>query len=265
MNNLFRTVKVELKANFTIGRIAGLFIVFLIPLLMPLIRGDVNIHGDTSSDALENATWNMLGSVLSQGVIYALLLRIILLVRSNSTLDKNRALFLTMDKKQVVFGKILADTLLFMTSIILISVFGPLLIVYKNNGALSDGLVSQIALYSVGIFMLYVFISIGVMFIISRYKGKTKWMLFSTFLLLTATTYVAMSIVVGVIDDSRPLFINNELILSFVPFLNITYISLVLYGYASLWTVAPLIVEVLIFAILIWRPLSTSVKEYLCG
>ena len=116
----------------------------------------------------------MLGEVISQGVIYTLGLRITLLLRDNSTLDKNRALFLTMDKKQVVFGKVLADALLFFSSIILILIVGPLVVVYKNGGVLSDGVISQMVVFGFSMLVFYSFISVGLRYIVSAMKGKKK-------------------------------------------------------------------------------------------
>ena len=261
MNNLFRTTMIEIKANFTWSRMAGIAIILIISLIRPLASSDIT----PGPKGIEDATWGMLGAFVSQGVIYSLSLRIILLLKDNSTLDKNRALFLNMDKKQVVFGKVIADALLLFMSIVLVLIIGPIVVIYKNHGTLSNGVYGQLILFAFSMLFLYLLISVGLRYIVSTFKGRRKWVLFSIFITLTAMTYLALSIVTGLVDPVRDVFVDNKMIFMFIPFMNIGYTSLVLYGLVPMWTIVPLIIEILIFMIIIWKPLSTSVKEYLCG
>ena len=260
MKNLLRVVKIEIKSNFTVARIAGPLIIILISLITPLTIGKIDGHGN-----IGEATKKMLGEIIAQGVIYSLGLRVSLMLKDGSTLDKNRALFLSMNKRQVVFGKVFADVLLFVATVGAIAIIGPLLIVYKNGGVLSSGIISQIVIFIIAMTCFYAFISVGSRFIVSAIRGKIKWAVFSLFMIATVLAYLVLAIVVPGVGKVKHFYIDNKLYFSFVPFTNIGYLSMVLYGTAPLWTAVPLIVESAIFIVAIWWPLSTSVKEYLCG
>lgn len=261
MNRLFRITLSEIRSSFTLPRIFGLLIAAIVPLITPIAVGNVSTDG-----GLQNNTMHMLGRVFSEGVMYALGIRIALLLNDKSTLDKNRASYLSFSKGQVLFAKVFADAALFFISIVFLTVAGPMVVILKNHGEVASSFYGHATIFALGMLFFYVMVSIGMRYISASIKnGSKKGIILGVFMTVTIGVYVTMSILVGVVDSVGNFYTKHVTIMAIVPLVNITSPIRVLYGQDAMWTVVPLIVQSLVVVGVLWKPLSTNLKEYLCG
>lgn len=216
-------------------------------------------------------TWNIIGRLFSEGIIYSLGFRMFLVLRDKSTLDKNRASYLKYSSGKVLFAKTLADSLQFLISLLLISVIGVAIVINYNKGVVVDGFYQHAALYVFAMFMFYIFITVIMRLIQYTISDKVIRVISLTlFVILTIGTYLVMSIVTGVVMVDGRLVVKNyivdhQTIFAFIPFVNIVLMPLLLYDAVDMWTLVPIITYSLIVVIMVWWKLSRTTKEFLCA
>lgn len=273
MNKLRTIFRAEFITQLTPPKIMSMILTAILPLVVVTFTSSVNQVGKDP----EIETWSQVGRLVSDAVMYTIIFRLISVLRDGTTLDKNRVAYLTHSKGKVLFSKIMADAIQFIGTIIFVVTVGLLIIIYKNNGVLVSAFYQQIAVFIGSMFVFYILIVIGLRTI--QYLIENK-MIRNTALVIwftiTIVNYIMMAIIAGVVTKHvvgdpalhypvQEWISDNVKWLMFVPFLNVMTISSALYGAVDLWATLPLVAYTLIFAIAIWKKLSTKAKEFLCA
>ncbi len=262
--NLYIVMISELKSKLNAVSLVMMFMSWFISMLPIFLIGEfsVNAKGPIS---IENQTWSQIARAYSTVVMWATGLSLFSILRDNSTLDKNRLTYLRYNKSSVLLGKIFADTVVFFATIMFVVILAPIFLVNLNHGKLIDGAISKITLYVIGFLFFYILIVMGMRFIDSKNKKKlNKGLFMSLWLLFTVVAFIASSILIGIkFNDYKDWFIDHKILVSFIPILNITTPFLILYDLLPLWSAVPLITYSVIGIIVFWKPLSSSLKEYL--
>ncbi|NQZ66150.1 MAG: hypothetical protein HRT99_02980 [Mycoplasmatales bacterium] len=261
---MWTITKSEIKTQFNVSAFVMMFAALLISMLPILIEGKLE---DGPGLDIQQQTWGQIARAYSTVVMWAIGLRLFSILRDKSTLDKNRVAYLTNHKSAVLFGKVVADALIFLVTILLVVISAPILLVYYNKGELIDGATSKIIIYVIGFLAFYMVIAMGMRLIDSKIRGKVKkGITMAIWLLFTAVAYIIASIVVGIkFEEYQSWFREFETIIAFIPILNITTPFLVLYDLTPLWSILPLVGYAVIGISIFWVPLSTSLKEYLAA
>ncbi|TCG11665.1 hypothetical protein C4B25_00960 [Mycoplasma todarodis] len=207
-----------------------------------------------------------LAQVFSTAILYALGWGIFSALKDKNMIDKNRVMYMNFSKHSVLFWKILAETAMFIFIVIVADGLGMLLVSTIGKGEISHDLIKQLSIQLIAITIFYFFIQIGMRLIVSKIQSKSiKGIVLAIWLLSTAFLYIVLSIVFGVKPETTKIIIDNKYLFAFLPIANIVVLPLVLYGTLPLWTVVPFIIYSIIPIIIVWKGLTSSVKNYLCS
>ena len=142
--------------------------------------------------------------------------------------------------------------------------FGVFYLSVVKDATIDKTIFNNIFPYFIGLIFVYLITSVGIRYISSLAVDKfIRGMILGLWIILT----IGYAIVFGqthssFVDDS--VLINLKYMFAFVPIINIATPFLYFSGIYDWWTMIPFIIESLIVLILLWKPISKSIKTYLC-
>jgi len=111
---------------------------------------------------------------IGMSATFAIMYRAFKALTDSSTLDKNRATYLVYNENQVLFAKLLSDVFMFIISIAVTTVIGPLVAIYAKGAPGLDGqTIANLAYYIIAMAFLYALISFGLRFFESIFRKNT--------------------------------------------------------------------------------------------
>ena len=263
--NIFILMLSEIRSKITWKSLIAIVIMISISLLPTLLQDPINTHMQDPKIIIKLSEI-MFSSSVFQAVFYNLLFRLWNVLKDNSTIEKNRVTYLNYYKGNVLFAKIFADILLFSLFFAILIPVEYLIIIYKNNGIITNHFLAQVIVFFVGCMFMYLLTSFGMRLIQSNiFNSFYKNISYFIWISITVGMFVIMSIVCSSLPTTVGNWVkNNSTILSFIPFLNIMIIAGIFSGNIDMWKILPLIFETSIIIISFWKITTISTKRFLC-